>query len=78
MKNIAVWKEFCPKFSSIFLIWKLIEKRFQDLFPLLLYFAVNTLSWIQWEIAEKRKFFQKVVIDLDGILTLFSDTNITV
>ena len=32
---------------------------------------MNTLSWIQGEIAKKLKSFQKVVIDLDGIFTVF-------
>ena len=30
--------------------------------PTFLYFAVNTLSWIKWEIAKKLNFFQSCII----------------
>ena len=44
---------------------------------LLLYFAVNTPLWIQWEFTEKLKSLRKVVIDWDGSFTLvFPDANI--
>ena len=35
--------------------------------PILLYFVVNTLSWIQWKFDEKLKSFRKTGIDFDGI-----------
>ena len=54
-------------FSSLF--WKLIGKRFRNIFALLLYLVVNTLPWTQWEFAEKLKSSRKFAIDLDWVFT---------